>query len=224
MSQAAKVYAAMKNIDLIAKTLAELSKIRKVFHSEADFQHAFAWELQKLSPDLLIRLEYKPPLIEARIYLDIWASGKDASYAIELKYKTRGLRVEGDESFHLLNQSAQDVGRYDFLKDIERLEQVVAARSNTTGYAILLTNDPAYWNPSKNTATVDASFRIHQGQTIKGELGWGHGASKGTMKSRENAVVLRGTYVMDWRDYSAIDDSTYGKFKYLLIKVIDLPS
>ena len=215
---------ATENHDLIERTVVELSKVRSVFHSEADFQHAFAWELHNLSPDLSIRLEYKPPQIESRIYLDIWASGKDASYAIELKYKTRMLRVEAEETFHLLNQSAQDVGRYDFLKDIQRLEQIVVARSNTTGYAILLTNDPSYWNPSKSNATVDASFRIHQGQTIKGEVGWGQGASKGTMKSREDAVVLKGTYVMDWKDYSAVDNSTYGKFKYLLIKVMGLPS
>lgn len=209
----------MGNTDLIPRTLNELSKVRSVFHSEADFQLAFAWELQKLSPDLSIRLEYKPPQIEARIYLDVWASSKNASYAIELKYKTRGLRVEGVETFDLLDHRAQDIGRYDFLKDIQRLEQIVAARPNTIGYAILLTNDSTYWSASKSRATVDASFRIHQGKAINGVLGWGQGASQGTMKSRENPVALRGEYVMDWKDYSVIDESTYGKFKYLLIKV-----
>jgi hypothetical protein len=209
----------MKNIDLIAKALAELSKVRKVFHSEADFQHAFAWELQKLSPDLFIRLEYKPPQINARIYIDVWASGKGMAYAIELKYKTRGLRVEGDEIFNLLNQSAQDVGRYDFLKDIQRLEQIVVGQPNTVGYAIMLTNDPSYWNLSKSNETVDVNFRIHQGKTVSGVLGWGEGASKGTMRSRENPVIIKRKYLMDWRDYSTISESTYGKFKYLLIKV-----
>lgn len=209
----------MASADLITRTLHELAKSRAVFHSEADFQHAFAWELRHLTPDLSIRLEYKPPQIEARIYLDIWASGKDTSYAIELKYKTRGLRVEGDEVFNLLNQSAQDVGRYDFLKDVQRLEQIVGAQPKAVGYAILLTNDTSYWNPSKSKDTVDASFRIHQGKVVGGALGWGQGASQGTMRSREKPVELRGKYVMDWKDYSEINASTYGKFKYLLIKV-----
>lgn len=209
----------MDNPDLIVKTITELSKVRSAFHSEADFQQAFAWELRNLSPDLSIRLEYKPPQIESRIYLDIWASGKDASYAIELKYKTRALRIEGDETFNLLNQSAQDVGRYDFLKDIQRLEQIVTGRPNTLGYAIMLTNDPSYWNQSKSNETVDANFRVHQGRTVGGMLGWGQGASQGTMRSREKSVVIRGEYLMDWRDYSVIDRSTYGTFKYLLVNV-----
>lgn len=209
----------MDNPDLIVRTIAELSKVRSVFHSEADFQQAFAWELRNLSPDLSIRLEYKPPQIESRIYLDIWASGKDASYAIELNYKTRGLRVEGDETFNLLNQSAQDIGRYDFLKDIQRLEQIVTGRPNTLGYAIMLTNDPSYWNQSKSNETVDANFRVHQGRTVGWMLGWGQGASQGTMRSREKPVVIRGQYGMDWRDYSVIDGSTYGTFKYLLVNV-----
>ena len=35
----------------IIHVLNQLSKNRKVFHSEADFQHAFAWELQNQYPD-----------------------------------------------------------------------------------------------------------------------------------------------------------------------------
>lgn len=33
---------------------------RPVFHSEADFQYAFAWELQRTSPSVQIRLETLP--------------------------------------------------------------------------------------------------------------------------------------------------------------------
>ncbi len=44
--------------------------------------------------------------------------------AIELKYKTRHLLgIVGGEIYDLGDQAAQDLGRYDFFKDIERLER-----------------------------------------------------------------------------------------------------
>lgn len=135
---------------------------------------------------------------------------KDTIIAIELKYKTRDL----------LDQSAQDVGRYDFLRDIQRLEQIVLDRDDIEGYAIFLTNDSAYWSPPRNTQTVDASFRIHQGRILTGELGWGSGASKGTMHGREETIHIKGVYNLQWEDYSQPSrESSYGKFRYLLVKV-----
>ena len=44
-------------INKIRATLAKLAKKRPVFHSEADFQHALAWELQLDDPTAGIRLE-----------------------------------------------------------------------------------------------------------------------------------------------------------------------
>lgn len=41
----------------IEQVLKELAKKRPVFHSEADFQHALAWEIQITYPDANIRLE-----------------------------------------------------------------------------------------------------------------------------------------------------------------------
>jgi hypothetical protein len=59
-----------------------------------------------------------------------------------LKYKTRGLSVQiENEQYRLKDQSTQDVGRYDFIKDIQRLEHVSVGQKNFVGYAVLLTND-----------------------------------------------------------------------------------
>jgi hypothetical protein len=141
----------------IRETLSELARKRLVFHSEADFQHALAWEIHERWPRCSMRLEFKPLHLGNRIYSDIWAVHDNAVIAIELKYKTRRLLVKvGEETFDLLNQSAQDVGRYDFLRDIERLEQMVAGRSDIVGYAILLTNDSAYGLPPENRSTLNA--------------------------------------------------------------------
>ena len=205
----------------ITKVLAKhLAIKRPIFHSEADFQHALAWEIHRQCQTCSTRLEFKPPHLDNRIYLDIWVEQEDAILAIELKYKTRRLHLKvGGETFDLLDQSAQDVGRYDFLKDIQRLEQTVSGRNDIVGYAILLTNDSAYWSPPRNNRTVDASFRVSQGITRTGWLQWGSGAAVGTMRGREEAISIDGVYNLDWRDYSEPSQESYGKFRYLLVKV-----
>lgn len=98
---------------------------RPIFHSEADFQHSLAWEIHKSLPDSSIRLEIPWSNEDKQNHLDIWVASSDVKIAIELKYKTRGLQaLVNGELFSLKDQSAQDLGRYDFLKDVMRLEQL----------------------------------------------------------------------------------------------------
>ena len=96
--------------------MASLADRRKAFHSEADFQHALAWQIHEATPESQVRLEVSVIPVEAqRMFLDIWLPVEGV--AIELKYKTRRLELEqDDESFALRDQSAQDQGRYDFLR------------------------------------------------------------------------------------------------------------
>lgn len=204
----------------IEKLLIDLASKRPIFHSEADFQHNLAWEIHQQLPTCSMRLEFKPPHLENRLYLDIWAAQKDRILAIELKYKTRRLHAKaGDESFDLLDQSAQDVSRYDFLKDIQRLEQIVFGRKDIIGYAILLTNDSSYWNPPTNDRSIDSNFRIHQGRNLTGALQWGTRASIGTMRGREEEIHIKGEYKLGWGDYSNPSKESYGKFRSLLVRV-----
>jgi len=203
----------------IKRVMAVLAGKRPIFHSEADFQHALAWEIHIQWPNSSMRLEL-PLDLDQRIHIDIWAADKDALVAIELKYKTRGLQMKvGKETYRLRNQSAQDQGRYDFVKDIWRLEQIVYGITDSVGYAIFLTNDSSYWKSPRTSRTVDADFRIHQGRFLKGELHWGPSASKGTRYRREEAIILENIYHLDWQDYSEPIKTSYGKFRYLLVKV-----
>ena len=106
----------------IHNLMADLSQHRPIFHSEADFQFALAWRIHEVMPDCKIRLEFKP-YPKVNMYLDIWI--QTAEIAIELKFPTQNLEAKQDnEHFSLRAQGAQDTRRYDFLKDIERLEQV----------------------------------------------------------------------------------------------------
>lgn len=201
----------MEIIDLMC----DLSHDRPLFHSEADFQHALAWHIHNTMPDCGVRLEYKP--LGKRIHLDLWL--ESIGVAIELKYRTQALKLERrEEAFELFNQSALPISRYNYLKDIQRLEKLGEFPQASAGYAIFLTNDPLYWEMPKQPGTIDTAFRLHEGRRLCGKLAWAERASQGTVKGRENPIRLDGSYEVRWRDYSIAADRRYGRFRYLAIR------
>ncbi|MHC4132461.1 MAG: hypothetical protein ACYSSP_10765 [Planctomycetota bacterium] len=212
----------------ITKILENLSNERPVFHSEADFQHSFAWHIHKILPDAKIRLEYPVDVTEDgrnyRLYLDVWLDINEATYGIELKYKTVKLNHSyKGENFILKNQAAEDTGRYDFLKDAQRLETLVQSQTIASGYALLLTNAHLYWTPPARE-TVDKDFRIHENRKIFAgqELQWTSNASKGTTDKREEPIVMKKNYNLFWKTYSnlAYQEHTKGtEFKVLVLKL-----
>ena len=199
--------------------LGALAEDRPVFHSEADFRHALAWQIQRNKPHTRVRQEVGN-LIEGpdRRYVDIWLPGSET--AIELKYVTRaaGILHLGEE-FRLRDQSAQDTRRYDFCLDIARLEGVIRAGKARNGYAILLTNDHLYWTRPTKTDANDAEFVLHEDRDITGTLAWSPRAGAGTTKGREMPIEIRGSYLAHWREYSSPAGSGYTRFRSLLLQV-----
>lgn len=196
-----------------------LSRARPVFHSEADFQHALAWQIHDEHPDARIRLEYRP-VPQDKVYLDLWIEMASCRVAIELKYLTRGLVIDVDgEHYELANQAAQNYRRHAFVRDIERLERVTEADTVTTGYAVLLTNDPSHWTNPHGGGQADAAFRVHERATLTGTLEWAQGAAEST-KSALKPVRLRGSYFMSWHDYSyPAGGGKYSRFRYASVYV-----
>ncbi len=195
--------------------MAELSQDRPIFHSEADFQHALAWLIQNKFKRAKIRLEYPIATDSGRIYVDIWVTVDEQQYAIELKYKTSHLKTTVDnEEFHLRNQSAQDVGRYDFLKDVQRLESIFYQRQ-VIGIAIFLTNYHGYWNAGVRN-TIDVDFHLHEKRLLTGNLAWSDRASKGTKKGREDQIIIKNIYPLLWNHYSTVGATD---FNYLLLEI-----
>ena len=200
--------------------MGSLADTRKVFHSEADFQHALAWHIHQAMPESQVKLEVDVLQVEhQRRFLDIWLPLE--GIAMELKYKTRGLELEqDDESFILRDQSAQDQGRYDFLRDIQRLELMRSKLEQCkAGYAVLLTNDSSYWKVPMYRDTVDADFRVHEGRAVSGALAWAASAAPGTGRGRESPIQIRGSYSLRWQDYSSFPGKAYGSFRYLAVSV-----
>ena len=199
--------------------LTDLAESRKVFHSEADFQHALAWHIHQTMPKSQIRLEFPMPVEHQKMYVDIWLPVE--KIAIELKYMTRKSELEdNEESFALRNQGAQNQRRYDFLWDIHRLEIMRSMPEFCeAGHAVLLTNDPLYWNPPRRQDTVDSDFRVHEGRVISGKLAWAAKATPGTKRGRESPIRIEGSYSLRWQDYSDFTEELLGKFRYLAVSV-----
>lgn len=204
----------------ISEILATLAKKRHIFHSEADFQHAFAWEIHDKLPNTSVRLELPVQVKGQFLHIDVWVVNQGEIIAVELKYKTRALSVQIDnEQFKLKDQSAQDIGRYDFIKDIQRLERVAAEQIKFIGYAILLTNDSAYWIKPSSRYTVDADFRLYDGRILEGVLDWGINASDGTKRNREQPITLQQRYSVNWKNFSHPSLARFGTFRSLTVKV-----
>ena len=200
--------------------LSALAQVRPVFHSEADFQHALAWQIQQTNPQASIRLELPVRASGSKtVHLDLLVYCDQQRHAIELKYKTAALLANASgEQYSLAGQSAQDTGRYDFLKDIMRLEQYVASNADAVGYAVLLSNDGLYWGDSQRPRT-STQFSIHEERVITGQLHWEAHASAGSKKGREAPIQCRSSYTCTWNDYSQVDGTGAKQFKYLLLTV-----
>ena len=131
------------------------------------------------------------------------------------------------ERFSLKQRGAQDLGRYDVIKDLVRVEGVVAARQTTPGSVIALTNDPLYWGSpriiDRALDTIDADFPLTEGRVVSGELRWRAHAGAGTTRGREQPLRVHGSYLLHWRHYSTLGTPAFGEFRCLIIPVARSP-
>ena len=105
-----------------------------------------AWELKKYF-ELQKKNDY-------HVFLEYPSQDKDR--------KRDGVAVE------LKNQAAQDLGRYDFLKDVMRIESFEENNPNKKldcGYAVLLANDSTYWEREGST-TLYRDFSLYNKREI----------------------------------------------------------
>lgn len=204
-------------VALLGEAMETLASKRPIFHSEADFQHALAWEVQIRHPEANIRLEKRvatTPSIELDLLIDL----DGVRLGIELKYPRRGMTAEvGGEPFRL-STGADDHGRYFAVEDLARLERLAADDVIDSGALILLTNVANMWAPaaSRRPVLYDA-FRIHDGHVLAGTLTWGDwGAQGGRPTATTGTVTLLSQYPLTWRDYSTVGGVS---FRYLLVGV-----
>ena len=223
----------------LEKVIDGLRKKRPIFHSEADFQFALAWEIQTAYPESKIRMEY-PQMVSAKnftiptdktntsenkvlINVDILVLYKGSPYPIELKYKTKEIpNFEcNKEIYELKNHGAQSLGRYDFILDICRIESLAEALDNFKhGYTLWLTNDLSYPDIEPNPIVGYYDFRVNEGVVKEANtpMRWGENLSANTIKGRNAPLTLRDNYAINWKEYHDFGNNN-GMFKYALLQV-----
>lgn len=173
--------------------------------------------MARTQPQDRVRLEWPLPGSETRA-VDILVAGAGTTTAIELKYMTQRLDciVDG-ETFKLRAQGAQDIRRYDVIKDISRMEEFAANHQGARAFVIVLTNDPLYWKgPSSNTNC--SAFSLRDGHILSGTPAWAQRTGPGTMRKREDPISLTGKYEMTWAEYSDIGVKN-GRFRFTLHEI-----
>lgn len=194
----------------LTTVMADLAQTRRIFHSEADFQFAFAQVLNRLDPSIEIRLEVRQPG-DARQAVDLVCRGQRTTF-IEFKYFTSrwiGTDPTSGEEFDLREHAATDLGRLNFIHDVRRLEHFVDSPSADDGVALLLSNAAGLWRPPGRRSTNDEAFRIHQDNTLAGQLLWAENPDS------RHTHTLRGSYTANWIDYAPALIGTNGMFRWL---------
>ena len=215
----------------INELINKLKEEKNFFESEIQFQFELAFKIKEEYPNYDVKLEMttsvdKNKKNHKRQYTDIIVLDKNGDYiAIELKYKTKK-GVYGD--IELLNHGATDLGRFDYLYDVWRLENLkyrtnIACEFNkrlkncVKGYAIILTNEQKYWlinRQSKNT--LYQNFCISDNDSIQKNkpLLWNHKNGSSCIKEtwRDIELSFKNAYTYKWQNY--LED-----FRYLIIEV-----
>lgn len=178
----------MKSLVGIAQTevLDFLHTNKELLFNERDFQMHLATHLRTNSKFEDVDVEYFVPAEElenypwinrskkkAELRLDILVRKGEEFLPIELKYKTKRVEKElsrFEESIPkvevLKNHGAQDLGMYDFWKDVHRIELVRRRFKNVqNGLAVFLTNDPLYTKQPRNNSN---NFLLSMGAGIHG--------------------------------------------------------
>lgn len=205
--------------DELNKILKELAKERPIFHSEADFQFALAWKIKKEFNDVNVRLEY--PIYEnetERMEIDIVLFFDEKMIPIELKYKTKKMEYSGNnnENYKLKDQVAYNYGCYDYLRDIERIENIIKSETfnGNKGYTIFLTNDEEYKGFPQKDDCDSSAFSFKKGKIEKGEHAWKKPETK--KEDKQNTIVLKNDYDCEWEIFSNIKDT---EFTYLIHEI-----
>ena len=146
-----------------------LERNDELLFNERDFQmHLATWLRNSANSYDDVDVEYYVPSSELENYvwnselrLDIVVKKGDEYCPVELKYKTKKVErqiTRFDEALHdnvvvMKNQGAQDLGMYDFWKDVRRVELVHQRFERVKGgLAVFVTNDALYTKASKPTS------------------------------------------------------------------------
>lgn len=138
-----------------------------------------------------------------KIYIDIVLEKDNIFYPIEIKYKTRTQNLPylvfgQGVNMALGQQGAQNIGCYDFWKDVKRIEMFEQTFQNVErGVVLFVSNDISYQNNPLNPNVGYALFSIHQGRTIPMNtfLDWNGNLAVGNTRP---GFIINNPYNINW--------------------------
>lgn len=159
--------------ETIKKILDNFAEKGILFSNERQFQLEFASELKKMFDNVYLELlDYSE---NGKNYVDIVVDvGNNKYVAIELKYTTRDMNLlykTTNREVYTFKQGAGDIRRFDYLKDVERLEKLEKRNNSSVfgivgakvikGFAIIMTNDNYHklnGKKRKNNQIMDTQY------------------------------------------------------------------
>lgn len=244
------------NINTIYQIIDSLAADGKAFSNEQDFQFEFARKLDLLDEVAEVKLEVLSLSIgwntvqqlankkhklnrDKKEYTDIVVKMKNGEYiTIELKMKTPDkicyYDIPCSGKVLTLAQGAYDINAFEFIKDINRLENI----NNRTffknfkiskGYAIMLTNYSHYRFNNFSGSSIWMNYAINDGrQIVSGKLTFENGEDEHKFSNKiYKAIEILNSYLLKWRDYKLSDyndyedktKSSHPGFSYLVVEV-----
>lgn len=189
-----------------------LESNNELLFNERDFQmHLATWLRNSANCYDDVDVEYFVPwqvldeyIWKSELRLDIVVK-KDGKYCpIELKYKTKKLErqitrfdeVLSEDIVVMKNQGAQDLGMYDFWKDVRRVELVCKRFKRVNGgLAVFVTNDKLYTKESKESSN-NYLFNMNAGKAHSKQKRWANPEST-CAKTHPDFEVER-EYAIEW--------------------------
>ncbi len=196
--------------------LDELRKRKKIFRDENDFRQELVDTIQDMYDNVRVKVEYPAPF-NTKKGIDIVVVMDNEYYPIELKYKRKSFKgIVDNIEYDLPSDNAQNENCYRAVKDIKRIEDF---RDNEPlfkkGYTVFLTNDLSYMNKPREDSQY-MEFSVHENSVKTGTLNWKRENPK---TGFEEPITLKGTYTMNWKEYSNLNDEKSGTFMYLVNEI-----
>ncbi len=186
-----------------------LAKAKQIFQNEAQFQFNLARELKEQlaqvgNYEILLEHTFMTQGASERKFTDIVIKCQNGEYvAIELKYKKKELDC-AHYGVGVRHDGAQDFGRYEFLRDVEKNEKHVNGGQAVKAFSIILTNDHLYWSAPQKTTYMYAPFRLDDmgtGKVVRtGKFDWVNGTPS-KAGARSATITLSHTYTDAWTVY-----------------------
>lgn len=86
-------------------------------------------------------------------------------------------------------------------------------------YTIMLTNDLCYTKEPGRDNSAYQAFSLAEDSIKTGTLNWKVGSKTGEVPQVNKPIVLSGSYKMHWQEYSRLDDTNTGTFKYVINEI-----